>query len=83
MQKNHIIIHLLDQQYAQTACGEIVNEHPKVPIIKRYGFLDWKPNVNCQPCLRTAWRFITNKKLNQHTMNVPRRKRRTPITSLP
>ena len=58
---NHIVEKLLDQVYARAVCGVILDQHPKLPM-QRYGFLDWKPNVNCQGCLKTAWAIMEHKR---------------------
>lgn len=58
---NHITLRLLDEKYAEAVCGEILEMHPKLPQ-KKYGFHDWKLNVNCQKCLREAFEMMERSK---------------------
>ena len=56
---NHIILRRLDPDYHEALCGAVLLlRDVKLPV-KRYNLgLDWKANVNCQPCLKRAWEII-------------------------
>lgn len=58
--KTHILLRDLDRSYCQALCGEVLPQ-TGLQRLPKYGFLDWKPAVNCQSCLQTAFELMDKK----------------------